>query len=95
MFCYICQSHFSVSFVIFSAVLHISQVKVVNEVIVYFMYLVAAGISLSLCFAVRRLLLCEELEHYTCGGVLFHGIIPPPSRLLVFVGNITPAVVKF
>jgi len=76
-------------------VLCISQVKVITEVIVYFVYLVAVGILLALCFAVRRLLLCEELEHYTCGGVLFHGIIPPPSRLLIFVGNVTPAVVKF
>ena len=40
---------------------------------------------LALYIAVRRLLLCEELEHSTCGGVLFHGIIPSPSMLCIFV----------
>jgi len=48
------------------------------------MHLVAADYII----AVRRLLLCEELEHYTCGGVLFHGIIPPPSMPGIFYSNI-------
>jgi hypothetical protein len=32
-----------------------------------------------LALAVRRLLLCEELERSSCGSVLFHGYLPPPG----------------
>lgn len=34
---------------------------------------------LALTIAVRRLLLCEELERSSCGSVLFHGYLPPPG----------------
>lgn len=30
--------------------------------------------------AVRRLLLCEELDRSSCGSVLFHGYLPPPGK---------------
>lgn len=36
---------------------------------------------MSVCvFAVRRLLLCEELDRSSCGSVLFHGYLPPPGK---------------
>lgn len=31
-------------------------------------------------YAVRRLLLCEELDRSSCGSVLFHGYLPPPGK---------------
>lgn len=31
-------------------------------------------------FAVRRLLLCEELDRSSCGSVLFHGYLPSPGK---------------
>lgn len=36
---------------------------------------------LAFTLAVRRLLLCEELERSSCGSVLFHGYLPPPGTI--------------
>ena len=36
-----------------------------------------------LVVAVRRLLLCEDIDQSSCGDVLFHGIINPPSKKYV------------
>lgn len=33
--------------------------------------------------AVRRLVLCEELDRSSCGSVLFHGYLPPPGKNMV------------
>lgn len=29
---------------------------------------------------IRRLMLCEDLTHSSCGDVLFYGYLPPPSK---------------
>ena len=34
-------------------------------------------------FSVRRLTLCEDLDHSSCGDVLFHGYFQPPSKFLL------------
>lgn len=36
--------------------------------------------EVCVCVAVRRLLLCEELDRSSCGSVLFHGYLPPPGK---------------
>lgn len=43
--------------------------------------LVIVGFLVCIClWAVRRLLLCEELDRSSCGSVLFHGYLPPPGK---------------
>ena len=32
-------------------------------------------------FTVRRLSLCQDLDHSSCGDVLFHGSLGPPCKL--------------
>lgn len=43
----------------------------------------------SLWLAVRRLLLCEELDRSSCGSVLFHGYLPPPGKTTAHTENNT------
>lgn len=39
------------------------------------------GVCVCVCVcAVRRLVLCEELDRSSCGSVLFHGYLPPPGK---------------
>lgn len=37
---------------------------------------------------VNRLSLCSELASASCGGVLFHGFIPPPESSLSLVDHL-------
>ena len=38
-------------------------------------------------FTVRRLSLCQDLDHSSCGDVLFHGSLGPPCKLYNIKSN--------
>ena len=46
----------------------------------------------------RRLLVCDELQQKSCGGILFHGVIHPQCRIfqiLVMFGTFLLELVYF